>query len=126
MSALVTKVRQSHDEWELHLLLEDQTDDETTSDEVDISNAKHLGFIVVSAAGVSGGVVELESSPTTGYTGTWKQIGTLTTNAATTVFADSYAPTDGGFPSRYVRARISTVISGGGSPSVSVYLVVQR
>lgn len=70
------------------------------------------------ASGVSAGVVTIEEAPSTDYAGTWAAIGTLG-------FVDggcaTLAQAAGGMLA--VRARITTTVSGGGSPTVTVILV---
>lgn len=121
-TADVSKVRAKR-EYHQQLLLDDQSADETTSAEIEALDIEAINLIVESGAGVSGGVVELEGAPVSGYTGTWKQLGTLTINAATTVFAAAVGIDDAVLPIRYIRARISTVISGG---TVDVYVAYRR
>lgn len=104
------------------LVLNDQSADETTSNEVDARHARAISLFVEAGAGVSGGVVTLESAPYAGYTGTWKSLGTVTTNAASTIFSVNANETDDGLPARVVRARISTIISGG---TIDAYILTQ-
>lgn len=111
-------------EWQKYKLLNDVTDDETASDEVDITNAKSVTLFVESAAGVTGGVVKLDVSVTTG--GPYFVAGSVTTNSASAAFADTIAEGEAGLPAKYARARIETVISGGASPSIEAYIIVQR
>lgn len=71
-----------------------------------IPHASH-SLVVTTSAGVSGGVVTLQGS----HDGTnwFSTAGTVTTNAASTVFAVAVA----NFPYQFVQAKITTVISGG-------------
>lgn len=98
-----------------------QSVDETASDAVDISGATAVGLIVNSGAGVSGGVVKIETAVLS--TGPWYVAGTVTTNAASSAFADSLGNGDSGFPALFARARIETVISGG---TIDAYITVAR
>jgi hypothetical protein len=70
------------------------------------------------SADVSAGEVIVEEAPTTDYAGTWAEIGTL-------AFVDdgcaTLAQAAGGVLA--VRARITTTISGGASPTVTVRIV---
>ena len=100
----------------------DQSVDETTSNEVDARHMRGICLFVETSAGVSGGVVEIESAPYAGYTGTWKQLGTVTTSAASTMYAVTADESQDGLPARVVRARISTVISGG---TIDAYILGQ-
>lgn len=88
--------------------------DETIGTELPITSFDKIGWSVVSSAGVSGGVVTIEWAHTSDYAGTWAQVGTVTTSAASTQYG-SAADVIAGF----VRARISTAISGG---TVTVHL----
>lgn len=118
-----TFVGKSSKEWNQYKVFDDSSVDETTSFEIDVRNAQTVALHVVSGAGVSGGVVKLEGSPVSGYSGTWKELGSLTVNAANTVFSVSIDQSADGMPIRNIRARIETVISGG---TVDAYLTVQR
>lgn len=97
-----------------------QSVDETTSDAVDVFGASAISLMAVSSAGVSNGVVKLETS-IDGVT--YYVAGTVTTNAASSAFSDSLAAGDNGFPAIFARARIETVITGG---TVDVYIAVQK
>lgn len=100
----------------------DKSADETTSSEVDARHARAISLYVESGAGVSGGVVEIEAAPYAGYAGTWKQLGTVTTSGASTLYAVTADETQDGLPARVVRARISTIISGG---TIDAYILTQ-
>ena len=99
--------------------------DETKSDAIDALMADGVSIIVVTSTGVSGGVVEIEGSATSDYAGTWQSLGSITTSAASTTYIKSVALANNAaaMPVPYVRARISTVISGG---TVDVFIVVKR
>lgn len=81
----------------------------TGSQAADFNTAhNNHSMVVTSSSGVSGGVVNLELS----HDGTnWyaPASNTVTASAASTVYAVAVT----GFPARFVRARISTLISGG-------------
>ena len=115
-----SKVRRSRENILYHLI--DDGAAAANSDEIKGVDAEAATLIVVSGAGVSGGVVLLEGAPTTGYTGTWKSLASLTINAANTVFSQGIGIIDE-LPMPYLRARISTPITGG---TVDVYLAVRR
>lgn len=108
-------------EWIAYKLLNDQSVDETTSDSVNIQNASSVTLLVESGAGVSAGVVKLETAITAA--GPYYVAGTVTTNAASAAFADTISEGEAGLPAKYARARIETVISGG---TVDVYIIVQK
>lgn len=92
------------------------------TDELSTLDVEAATLIVKSGAGVSGGTVLLEGSPTSGYTGTWKSLASLTINAANTIFSQGIGKVDE-LPMPYLRARISSVITGG---TVDIYIVVRR
>lgn len=118
-----TRVRNST-EVSIYKLLNDSSTDETTSTAVDVLDATAITLLVEGGAGVSGGVVTLEGAASADYAGTWASITTATTSAAsTTVIATMDIGDTASIPVPYVRARISTVISGG---TIDVYLIVRR
>jgi hypothetical protein len=118
-----TRVRNST-EVTIYKLLNDSADVNTSSTAVDVLDATAITLLVEAGASVSGGVVTLEGAATSDYSGTWASITTATTNAASKTFI---ATTDMGdtasIPVPYVRARVSTVVSGG---TIDVYLIVRR
>jgi hypothetical protein len=120
-----TKIKDTgNKEWSLYKVLDTQSVDETTSAEIEIQNVDNISLIVVTSAGVSGGVVELETSPESEYAGTWLTLRDITVSSASKIYGETASITDNlGLPSKYVRARISTVISGG---TVDVYIGIQR
>src|SRR5436309_2775519 len=81
----------------------------TTSDAFAVDAFPNLGVQVVSSAGVSAGVITVETSPVFDFAGTWFNVGTVTVSAASTVFNLDLAAKAYGF----VRARITTVVVGG-------------
>ena len=117
------QIRKNGREWVMYKVMNDQSVDETTSDAIDVRNAESVCLVVESSAGVSGGVVTLESAISSDYSGTWASFGSITTSAANTVGITATDTAGGGsLPSKYYRARISTVITGG---TVDVYILVQ-
>lgn len=92
-----------------------------SGDAIDVREAKGISLVVEAGASVSGGVVTLEAAASSDYSGTWVSLGSVTTNAATTVFKAGYDNQGGPVP--YVRARISTQISNG---TVDVYIMIQK
>jgi len=121
------KTFNSDREYVIYKLMNDSSLDETTSDEVDVSIYDEVSLVVESSAGVSGGVVTLEGAISSDFTGTWASFGTITTSAATTTYILSANEPDGttkvGLPIKYLRARISTVVSDG---TLDVYLMCRR
>lgn len=87
--------------------------DETTSDPVPLNNTRQHWHGVEFAVGVTSGVVIVETAPTRNFAGAWKEL--LSVDASANMQDDITFPGLGGF----VRHRISTVVAGGGSPSVS-------
>ena len=109
-------------EGKLLKLLNDKSVVDVISDEVEGFLAESMVLIVESGASVSAGVVVLEGAPSSGYTGTWKELVSLTINAATKIFSGGIGVIDE-LPMPYVRARIKTVITGG---TVDVFLAVRK
>ena len=119
-----SKLETQNLEWSKYKLMDDASVDETTSDEVDVRNAKAVTLAVEAGAGVSGGVVKLEGAIRSGYAGTWVEMGSLTISAASKLYTVTVDSGDAnGLPLAYIRARIETVISGG---TIDVYAVVQK
>lgn len=122
------KVSSGHKEVVLYKLMNDQSADETTSDAIDTLESDEVTLLIEAGAGVSGGVVTLEGAITSDYVGTWVSLGTITVNAASKLFALTLSPTndisgDVGLPIPYIRARISTVITGG---TIDLYLIKRQ
>lgn len=116
----VSKVRASQ-EFVLNHLIDDGAAT-ANSDEIKGIDAEAVVLIVVAGAGVSAGVVKLEGAHVSGYTGTWKELASLTINAANKVFSQGIGIVDE-LPMPYLRARISTAITGG---TVDIYLAVRK
>lgn len=99
-------------------LLEDAT---TGSGCKQIDAVKDLAFYYDTAAGVTAGAVQIEEEYSSGDATTLSAIG-----SATTLVADSSQVVT--ISRRYYRrvcARISTTVSGGGDPGVTVYIAGQ-
>ena len=119
-----SKVLQEIREIVTYKLLNDSSVDETTSTAVDVLDSEAITLLVESSAGVSGGVVTLEAARTADFAGTWASLGTVTTDAATAVFLLTIDTGDAaGVPVPFVRARVSTVMTGG---TVDAYLIKRR
>jgi len=73
------------------------------------------------AANTTAGVVEIETADNPSFTGTWANYATVTWAAAN---AQQHVAITA--PLLAIRARISTTISGGASPSVTVRLAMAR
>lgn len=91
-----------------------------TSVPVRVTAYDNLSFFVIGAGTISGGTVLIEEASSPTYAGTWSQIATIdpttVTGGAQTVY---HTPPDNSFS--YVRARISSDITGSGG-AVSVTL----
>lgn len=87
----------------------DVTTDETKSDAIDTLDNNSVTLVVETGAGVSSGVVKLEGAMASDYAGTWVELGSITTNAASAMFKASVLE----HPLPYMRARVETVIGGG-------------
>jgi len=75
------------------------------------------------ATGVTAGVIVLERAPTQDYSGTWQTLVTLDASTITAPATIGEAvETVGGF----FRARVTTPVSGGGAPSVTVRINMSR
>ena len=123
-----SKVSAGYPETTLYKLMNDESVDETTSDAIDTFEAEEITLLIEAGAGVNGGVVTLEGAVTSDYAGTWVSLGTVTTNGASKLFALSLSPTndtsgDIGLPMPYIRARISTVITGG---TIDLYIMRRK
>lgn len=80
-----------------------------------LSRVRELSFYVVFGTGTASGVITIEAAPHEAYAGTWASLQTVTWSAADK--AHHVAITGVHLA---LRARISTVIGGGGSVSVEV------
>ena len=114
------QVHSGNKEWESLKVLNDQSVDETVSDAVDIRNIDKLSLFVETGAGVSGGVVKLETAMN--VDGPWFVAASITAAAASTGYAVSLGGDDDGIPAKYARARIETVISNG---TIDAYIIKQ-
>jgi len=78
--------------------------------------ARSLVAYITGTGVVSTGAVQLETAPSKDYAGTWAAIGSpVTVVSGTTIAVTSVAPYG------YVRARISTAVTGGGSVTVQLF-----
>jgi hypothetical protein len=84
------------------------------------SSFRYHNFMVTAAAGVTAGAVTIETTDDPTYAGTWAAIvpDKSIANPLTVGVANLLMPYTGMLS--FVRARINTTISGGGSPSVTV------
>lgn len=89
-----------------------------TSSVFNLDSYDRVGLAVVWATGVTAGVVTLETAATSSASGTWQDTISLSVPAsppATTSEAVDIC-------AHWARVRVSTTISGGGSPSVTAYI----
>ena len=123
-SSIFSKVRELVGEFEVVKVLDDAQTLNTTSDEVDVQNAKNLCLYTVgNSTPISGGTVVIEGSPLSGHGGTWKSLGSITVPAGTALGAVAVTDGDDGFPTRFVRARVSAQVANG---NIDAYLIIQR
>jgi hypothetical protein len=115
-----SKVNSQHDRFDIIKLINDGTT-AASSTAVDVRDARGVQLIVETGAGVSNGVVQLEGAASSAYAGTWVSLASITTNAASTTFKGAHGCSAAPIP--YVRARISTGLTGG---SCDVYLMVLK
>jgi len=90
-----------------------------TGTSIDSREIRGINLVVETGAGVSAGVVTLEGAVSSDYSGTWVSLGAITTNAALTAFKEGHDNLAESFP--YVRARISTGLTGG---TADVYVML--
>lgn len=97
--------------------LDAQTADETTSNSMEINAAIYVSIYCLWNADATSGVVTFEESylRDSGTVG-WSSIATMTNGGANT---QDVVHQVGAF--RFIRVRISTVVGGSGSPSVTCY-----
>ena len=90
-----------------------------TGAELAINGAyRNITCYISSAGTIAGGAVTLEEAPTTGYSGTWAAIGSATAVPTSGNTVAVIRATQGAYA--YVRARISTSVSGGGTATVTI------
>lgn len=86
-------------------------------------DARQIGWVVVGAGTVTGGTLKIEAALTADYSGTWAELDSLTfsTTALTdSVYIANFPNPFGGF----VRARVSSNVTGGGSITASIQRLV--
>ena len=101
------------------VMLKAVSDDETFSQPFDVRGYTHIAVYVIANGTVSGGAVVVNEAcidPATNlpYAGTWKAVGSPVTPATGTV--EPIHLTVAGYS--HIQARVSTVISGGGTVTV--------
>lgn len=107
-------------EFPITFLLDRQTVDETTSVPFQVmgSGKRDLTFTFTSEGTTSSGNILLEESDLPSYTGTWSQLMTKTAASFTgDVKVCEHIEIGAGL---WVRARINTVIGGGGTVTVTI------
>lgn len=85
-------------------------------------NARQIMWYIIWPAGVTAGKVVIETAHADDYAGTWAQLDSADLTAGATADSCSVGTYPGLLPS--VRARITTTVSGGGAPSVTVIFVL--
>ena len=88
-------------------LLDNDTVDETAESMTPLNGSKNFIVYVEWGNGVSAGVVEVETAPYKGYTGTWNSLTTFT-YASGSPTVESYRATG---PFGAIQTRISTAIT---------------
>lgn len=96
----------------------DVSADETKSDAVDTFDNDSVTLVVETGTGVNAGVVKLEGAMTSDYAGTWAELGSVTTSAASTTYKVAVA--DNSLP--FMRARVETAIGVG---TIDAWIVVR-
>lgn len=93
-----------------------------TGTAIPFQDCRQVGWFVTTSGMISGGTIIIEHAPTSNYAGTWYQLDSI---AATD--ADTGAGGLGTFPGplQFVRARISSNITGGGNVTVRLNGLLQ-
>ena len=93
-----------------------------TGTAIPFQDCRQVGWFVTTSGTISGGTIIIEHAPTADYAGTWYQLDSI---AATD--ADTGAGGLGTFPGplQFVRARISSNITGGGNVTVRLNGLLQ-
>jgi|SRR6185436_1283617 len=89
-----------------------------------ISQYDRIGLSVIWASGVTAGEVVLETSPTNNSAATWSEAISLNVTAAPTPPSISAESID--IAGTFARVRVSTTVSGGGTPSATAYITMQN
>lgn len=86
-----------------------------TGTAIPFHNCRQVAWSVEGAGTISGGTVVIESAPTATYAGTWNELDSVTASSLTG--GAVYNATTPG-PLQWVRGRISSNITGGGTVTV--------
>lgn len=116
------QMRNNGSEWSMYKVFDNQQTT-ATSDPIDVRNALGFSFVVVASVGTTNGVVTVEGSHDSAFTGTWHAFDTLTTLEGNKIYLAGKDFSSAEMPVKYVRARITTAIGGG---NVDVWVMVQR
>ncbi len=86
-----------------------------TGTEKAFNDCRQVAWDLIGAGTISGGTVKIESAPTSGYAGTWNELDSFDATAVTggATLHNNYPG-----PLAFVRARVSSNITGGGTISV--------
>ncbi len=95
-----------------------------TSSVFALNQYDRVGLAVKWATGVTAGVVKLETAATSSDADTWNEVLALNVTAAPTPPCTTADGAD--VVAQYGRVRISTTISGGGSPSATAYVFLRK
>jgi len=90
-----------------------------TGTEVQLGGGTQVAVEYEISTGTTAGVVVLEHSAVSGYSGTWAQLDKETVGTSFATAPSKQFFTYPG-PLGYIRARVTTTFSGGGSPLVTV------
>lgn len=92
-----------------------------TGTEFQINGGKLLKvFFQSGGTTISAGAIQIEEAYATGYTGTWSPIGSPQTLATTSTQVLVFEG-----PFKAIRARVSTTITGTGTPTGQCWMVMQ-
>ncbi len=87
------------------------------------NDCRQVNWEIVSDGTTSGGTVKIESASASDYSGTWNELDSL--DASTISGGASYGNTTPMPPGGWVRARVSSNITGGGSITVKLNGLLQ-
>ena len=85
-------------------------------------NAKQIMWYIIWPAGVTAGAVVIETAQADDYAGTWAPLDSADLAVNASAGSCSMGTFPGLLPS--IRARVTTPVSGGGAPSVTVIFVL--
>ena len=93
-----------------------------TGTAISFHDCRQVSWQVTTSGTISGGTIIIETAPTSNYAGTWAQLDSISaTDADTGVIPPGTYPG----PLQFVRARISSNITGGGTVTVRLNGLLQ-